>query len=382
MFEGLVNLVRELYGTRDFIPLHEPRFFGNEKKFLLDTIDSTYVSSVGDYVENFESAMAEYTGAEYAVATVNGTSALHVALLLAGVRDGDEVITQSLTFVATCNAIRYCNADPVFVDVDRQTLGLSAQSLESLLEEKCEVRDDGFCWNRNSGKIVRACLPMHCFGFPVDFDEISNLCERYNIVLVEDAAESLGSLYRNRHTGTLAEISALSFNGNKVITTGGGGMLLIKNEALARRAKHITTTARVRHEWAFEHDELGFNYRLPNLNAALGVAQLESLSRIVQGKRELAARYLEWGEKNGFGFFREPAGTLANYWLNTLITDDMQQRDELLEYTNKNNVMTRPAWMPMHRLPMYQSCQKINLNNTEWLQERIVNVPSSLPMRP
>ena len=377
MFDGFIEFVREIYGTNDFIPLHEPRFLGNEKKYLMDTIDSTFVSSVGKYVDDFESAIAEYTGANYAIATVNGTAALHTALVLAGVQNGDEVITQSLTFVATCNAIRYCNAEPVFVDVSKKTLGLSADSMSSFLEENCEIRNDGFCWNKQSNKIVRACVPMHTFGFPVQLDEISNLCQRYNITLVEDAAESLGSTYKEQHTGTVGKLSAVSFNGNKIITAGGGGMLLMNDKALAEKAKHITTTAKVKHKWAFEHDEVGFNYRLPNLNAALGLAQMESLPKILEGKRIVAERYQEWGKANGILFFKEPMNTKANYWLNTVVTENITQRDAMLEQTNKNGVMTRPVWTPMHRLPMNSQCQTVELINTDWMHQRVVNVPSS-----
>lgn len=380
MFDGFIEFVRDLYGRNDFIPLHEPRFIGNEKQYLIDTIDSTDVSSIGKYVDDFESAVADYTGAGYAIATINGTAALHTALVLADVRSGDEVITQSFTFVATCNAIRYCNAEPIFVDVSRETLGLSAQSMSAFLEENCEIRNDEHCWNKQTNRIVRACIPMHSFGFPVQLDEISQLCRRYNIALVEDAAESLGSIYKERHTGTVGSLSALSFNGNKIITTGGGGMLLTNDKTLADRAKHITTTAKIRHQWAFNHDETGFNYRLPNLNAALGLAQMESLPAILEGKREVANRYQEWGKDNGIQFVKEPAQAKANYWVNTAITEDISQRDTMLEQTNNNNVMTRPAWTPMHQLSMNSRCQKTDLTNTEWLQQRVVNVPSSLPL--
>jgi perosamine synthetase len=377
MFKDFIALVREMYKTNDFIPLHEPRFLSNEKQYLMDTIDSTFVSSVGRYVDDFEIAVANYTGADYAIATVNGTAALHAALVLAGVRNGDEVITQSLTFVATCNAIRYCNAAPVFVDVSKKTLGLSAESMSQFLEENCEIRDDGYCWNKTTEKIVRACVPMHTFGFPVEVDDINNLCNCYNIVLVEDAAESLGSTYKEKHTGTTGKISAVSFNGNKIITTGGGGMLLTNDKSLAEQAKHITTTAKIKHKWAFDHDQMGFNYRLPNLNAALGLAQMESLPKILNGKRLIAKRYQEWGNKNGTTFIKEPEHAKSNYWLNTVITQDLSQRDAMLEETNNNGVMTRPAWTPMHRLAMNSKCQIVELTNTDWLIQRIVNVPSS-----
>jgi aminotransferase in exopolysaccharide biosynthesis len=288
------------------------------------------------------------------------------------------VITQSLTFVATCNAIRYCGATPIFVDVDQSSLGLSPLSLETFLEENCELRDDGFCWNKSSNRRIVACLPMHTFGFPVQLDEIKQICDRYNINLVEDGAESLGSLYKGRHTGGVGKISIISFNGNKIITTGGGGMILTNNEELAIRSKHITTTCKVPHRWAFEHDEVGYNYRLPNLNAALGMAQMESLSAYIENKRSLAKQYQEWGDEHGLKFVQEPVNTRSNYWLNVAVTQDKQQRDAMLEITNNNNVMTRPIWIPMHKLAINQDCQKGDLTNTEWLYERLVNVPSSV----
>lgn len=378
MFEDFVRLVRDLYGTEDFIPLHEPRFIGNEKQYLADTIDSTFVSSVGGFVDRFEKNIAQFTGAPYAVATTNGTSALHVALKIAGVKYGDEVITQSFTFVATCNAIRYCNAEPLFLDIDRKTLGLSSESLRMFLDEHCEVRNDGLCWNKTSNRPVRACVPMHTFGFPVQIDELKLLCEKYRIVLVEDAAESLGSMYKERHMGTFGKLAALSFNGNKIITTGGGGMVLTDDEELAIRARHITTTAKVSHKWNFIHDETAYNYRLPNLNAALGVAQLESLPEFIENKRALANKYQEWGKENGIQFINEQSDVRSNYWLNAIVMNDKAERNAILEYTNNNQVMTRPAWTPMHRLEMNKHCQTDALLNTEWFYERLVNVPSSV----
>jgi aminotransferase in exopolysaccharide biosynthesis len=378
MFNDFVRFVRDLYDTEEFIPLYTHKFSGNEKKYLLETIDSTFVSSVGEFVNEFECKVAEYTGIKYAIATVNGTAALHVSLKLSGVELNTEVITQSLTFVATCNAIRYCGATPIFVDVDQSSLGLSPLSLETFLEENCELRDDGFCWNKSSNRRIVACLPMHTFGFPVQLDEIKQICDRYNINLVEDGAESLGSLYKGRHTGGVGKISIISFNGNKIITTGGGGMILTNNEELAIRSKHITTTCKVPHRWAFEHDEVGYNYRLPNLNAALGMAQMESLSAYIENKRSLAKQYQEWGDEHGLKFVQEPVNTRSNYWLNVAVTQDKQQRDAMLEITNNNNVMTRPIWIPMHKLAINQDCQKGDLTNTEWLYERLVNVPSSV----
>jgi len=373
-----VSFVRELYQTNDFIPLHAPQFRGNEKEYLLDTIDSTFVSSVGAYVDQFEERVAQYTGAKYAIATVNGTSALHIALKLAGVEPNTEVITQSLTFVATCNAIRYCQAEPVFVDVDLETMGLSPDSLAAFLDEHAEIREDGSCWNKTSNNKITACLPMHTFGFPVRLDEITKVCKQYQIPLVEDAAESLGSFYKEQHTGILGKTAAISFNGNKIITSGGGGMVLTNDAVIAKRAKHITTTAKVPHKWVFEHDEVGYNYRLPNLNAALGVAQMESLSSFVSEKRELASAYQQWGNDNGVQFAQQPINTQANYWLNTLLTEDQQARDEWLLQTNELGVMTRPAWTPMHLLQINKDAVSADMSNTIYLYERLINVPSSV----
>ena len=378
MYKKFVHFVRELYQTNDLIPLHAPQFRGNEKQYLLDTIDSSFVSSVGAYVDQFEERIAEYTGAKYAIATVNGTSALHIALKLAGVEPNTEVITQSLTFVATCNAIRYCQADPLFVDVDMDTMGLSPDSLTAFLDEYAEIRDDGCCWNKISNKKITACLPMHAFGFPVRLDEIDKICQQYHIALVEDAAESLGSCYKGKHTGILGKTAAISFNGNKIITTGGGGIVLTNNAEIAKRAKHITTTAKVPHKWAFDHDEIGYNYRLPNLNAALGVAQMELLPSFLTEKRTIATAYQQWGSEHGVQFAHEPHNTKANYWLSTLITEDKQARDEWLKQTNELGVMTRPAWTPMHQLAINNDALCADMSNTTHLFNRLVNVPSSV----
>ena len=377
MFDDFICFVQDLYSSTDLVPLHEPQFRGNEKKYLLETIDSTFVSSVGKFVDEFELKVAEYTGVKHAIATVNGTAALHIALKLAGVEHNSEVITQSLTFVATCNAIRYCNAKPLFIDVDKTTLGLSPESLENFLQQNTEIRDDGFCWNKSSNKKILACIPMHTFGFPVKLERIKNICDQYNVTLVEDAAESLGSLYKNMHTGSIGKLAALSFNGNKIITTGGGGMILTNDDELAKKAKHITTTAKLTHSWAFNHDEIGYNYRLPNLNAALGVAQIELLPEYLKNKRKIANTYQKWGKEHGIEFISEPDDTKANYWLNVAVMQDKQQRDQILEETNSRKVMTRPVWTPMHQLTMNQDCQKSELVNTEWLSDRIVSVPSS-----
>ena len=380
MYKNFVQFVQDLYGTTDFISLHAPQFKGNEKKYLIETIDSTFVSSVGEYVDHFEKSVADYTGAKHAIATVNGTSALHIALLLAGVSEGDEVITQSLTFIATCNAISYCQADPVFVDVERSTLGLSPKCLEEFLEEHTEIKDDGFCWNKTTNKLIRACLPMHTFGHATKIEAINEVCERYNIALVEDAAESLGSYYRKRHTGTIGKTAALSFNGNKIITTGGGGMILTNDTQLAKKAKHITTTAKKSHAWLFEHDEVGFNYRMPNLNAALGLAPMEQLPDFINNKRQHSALYNQWFKDNNVEFVVEPEGACSNYWLNSIVLESRQELDDFLAYTNENKVMTRPVWTPMHRLPMFKYCQRDDLKMTNFLADRLVNIPSSVKL--
>jgi aminotransferase in exopolysaccharide biosynthesis len=377
MSDDFISLVRDIYQTDDFIPLHEPRFQGNEKDYLLDAIDSTFVSSVGQYVERFEAECASFTGAKYAVATVNGTAALHVALLLAGVKKNEEVITQALTFVATSNAIHYCGAEPIFIDVDRATLGLSANALENYLHEFAEHRN-GETFNKQSGKRIAACLPMHTFGHPVDMDNILRVCDKYNIPVVEDAAEAFGSRLNNQQCGTFGRLGVLSFNGNKIITTGGGGMILTDDETLAKQAKHLTTTAKQAHPWQFIHDQIGFNYRMPNLNAALGVAQLESMPLFLAKKLGLAARYIDWATLHQFQCVIEPKGACSNYWLNALVLNNRSERDAFLTATNGQGVMTRPIWEPMHRLPMYQHCQNDGLSNTEWAADRIVNIPSSV----
>lgn len=377
MFDSFIRLVRDIYQTDQFIPLHEPRFLGNEKQYLLDVIDSTFVSSVGPYVSEFEQKIAEYCGSRHAIATVNGTAALHTALLLAGVKPGDEVITQAVTFVATCNAIHYCGAEPVFVDVDKVTLGLSPRALVDFLQEFAELREDGI-YNLRSGRRIAACLPMHSFGHPCEMIELQKVCEQYQLPIVEDAAEALGSRLAGQHCGSFGQLGVLSFNGNKIITTGGGGMILTNDDELALRAKHLSTTAKLPHAWRFEHDQVGYNYRMPNLNAALGLAQLEQMPLFLQRKRELAERYQAWAESNAVEMVTEPDGAHANYWLNALLLDDGQQRDDFLKTTNTQGVMTRPLWELMPNLPMYQYCQREHLSNSHWLAERLVNIPSSV----
>jgi aminotransferase in exopolysaccharide biosynthesis len=377
MLDSLVKFVREQYRTNEFIPLHAPVFGGNEKRYVIETVESTFVSSVGAFVDRFERDMEAYTGSPRAVATVNGTAALHVALMLAGVKPGDLVLTQPLTFVATCNAIAYCGAEPVFIDVDKHTLGLSPVALDHWLQVHAYRRDDGVCMLKDDDRVLRACLPMHTFGHPVELDKLIEVCGRWGLALVEDAAESLGSLYKGRHTGTLGCVGTLSFNGNKTITTGGGGMVLT-NESLGARAKHLTTTAKIPHAYEYVHDEVGYNYRLPNLNAALGCAQLEQLDSFVAAKRVLAERYQAFFEGSQFQFVLEPAGCRSNYWLNAVICENLAQRDELLAFSNQAGVMTRPIWKLMSHLPAYSSSLKGDLTNALWLEERVVNLPSSV----
>jgi len=377
MLDSLIRFVRDQYRTDEFIPLHAPVFAGQERNYVTDTIDSTFVSSVGAYVDRFERDMVAYTGSPRAVAAVNGTAALHIALQLVGVKPGELVITQPLTFVATCNAIAYCGAEPVFVDVDRHTLGLSPRALEVWLGENAQIGDDGLCRTRDTGQVIRACLPMHTFGHPADLDGLMDVCARWKLALVEDAAESLGSFYKGRHTGTFGVVGTLSFNGNKIITTGGGGMILA-GESLGTRAKHITTTAKQPHPYEYVHDEVGYNYRLPNLNAALGCAQLEQLEAFIANKRILAARYADQFKGSDFQFVTEPDGCRSNYWLNAVICDSREQRDALLKATNDKGVMTRPIWALMNHLPIYAHCRKGDLTQAEWLEARVVNLPSSV----
>jgi aminotransferase in exopolysaccharide biosynthesis len=377
MYQEIVTFIRDYYQSSDFIPLHAPVFNGQERNYVLETIDSTFVSSVGAFVDRFEQEIAAYTNSPKAVATVNGTAALHIALKLSDVKQGDLVITQPLTFVATCNAIAYCGAEPVFIDVDRKTLSLSPQAMQDWLEEQAFIDDRQQCRHRDSGRIIRSCLPMHTFGHPADLDGLIQVCSAWHINLVEDAAESLGSFYKGKHTGTLGLIGTLSFNGNKIITTGGGGMILT-NEALGKRAKHITTTAKQPHPYEFVHDEVGYNYRLPNLNAALGCAQLERLEAFIAEKRALAGAYANLFNDSSLQFVVEPEHCRSNYWLNAVICESQQQRDELLTVTNEAGVMTRPVWQLMNHLSMYQHAIKGNLPNAEWLAQRLVNLPSSV----
>ncbi len=381
MFKKTVDFIKSQFPNQEFIPLHEPRFIGNERKYVMDAIDSTFVSSVGKYVDDFEKQIAAYTGAKYAVACVNGTAALHMAMIVAGVKAKDLVITQPLSFIATCNAISYIGAMPVFVDVDIDTMGLSAEKLKLYLHEFAVKKADGFSYHKITNQKISACVPMHTFGHPCRIDEIANLCDEFNITLIEDAAESIGSCYKNKHTGTFGLLGAFSFNGNKTITCGGGGAIVTNDEVLAKHAKHLTTQAKVPHRWEFVHDEIGYNYRMPNLNAALICAQLEQLSTFVDNKRELAIRYKDFFSNVDIKFISEPIDAKSNYWLCAILLKDKATRDEFLQYTNDHGVMTRPVWTLMNKLEMFKGALHGNSNNAQYLEDRIVNIPSSVRLK-
>lgn len=381
----LTQFVRDLYGTKDFIPLHAPSFTGNEKHYVLETLDSTFVSSVGKFVDEFEKKVEGYTGATKAVATVNGTAALHTALHMSGVERGDLVITQALTFVATCNALYHIGAEPIFVDVSPISVGLCPKAVDAFLSEHAELRELGrqsWSYLKKTGQRIRAVVPMHTFGHPVELDELVEVCKKWNLKLVEDAAESLGSFYKGKHTGTAGEFGALSFNGNKIITTGGGGMVLCQTDQDGNRTKHVTTTAKVSHPFEFYHDEPGFNYRMPNINAALGCGQMEVLLNSLIKKRKLAEQYQHFFEgsevkKAGYKFVSEPEYAKSNYWLNAVICPDKAERDELLKITNQSGVMTRPVWQLMTRIPMFKKSLHGDLTQSEYFEETLINLPST-----
>lgn len=376
--DTVVSFIRDTFHQPEaFIPLHAPHFGGNELKYVSDTIQSTFVSSVGAYVNKFEEMMAEITGAKYAIATVNGTTALHLALVVAGVKRDEHVITQSLTFVATANAITHASATPIFVDVDKDTLGMSPKALKKFLEEETTIIN-GQTFSNATQQRIAAVLPMHTFGLPCRIDEIAAICEEYNIALVEDAAESLGSYYKGKHTGNFGIVGTFSFNGNKTVTCGGGGAIVTNDEQIAKHAKHISTTAKNPHPWEFYHDEVGYNYRLPNLNAALACAQLEQLPAFLKNKRELAAAYQSFFANSEIKFIEEPKDSISNFWLNAVLLENLEERNKFLEYTNSKGVMTRPIWTLMNKLPMYNNCIKGDLCNSEWLENRVVNLPSSV----
>lgn len=372
-----ISFIKEQYKTENFIPLHVPHFGGNEKKYLLETIDSTFVSSVGAFVDQFEVTMQNITKTQKAVAVVNGTAAIQVALRLIGVKAGDEVLTQALTFVATANAIAYQNATPVFLDVDLDTMGLSPKAVSVFLEEFGELREDG-CYNKKTQKKISACLPMHTFGFPVHLDELIAVCNAWKIPVLEDAAESLGSEYKGKPTGSFGKLGAFSFNGNKIVTCGGGGAIVTNDFKLGEKGKYLTTTAKIPHPYEYVHDEMGYNFRMPNLNAALACAQLEQLNVFLENKRKLAKEYESFFDTNGIKFRTETPDTKANYWLMCVELENKAERDLFLKSTNENGVMTRPIWQLMFRLPMYSHCQKDEQKNAMFLEEKIVNIPSSV----
>lgn len=380
----IIHFIRHTYNKPEgFIPLHEPRFMGNEKKYLNECIDSTFVSSVGPFVDKLEDMVSDFTGSSKAVVCVNGTNALHLALILSDVKPGDEVITQPLTFIATANAISYCGAKPIFVDVDMETLGLSPHTLEDWLFANANVEEtsEGFvARNKITGNKISACVPMHTFGHPCKIDEIIKVCNKFHIKVVEDAAESLGSYYKQKHTGTFADIGVLSFNGNKIISTGGGGMLLFKDKQVGEHAKHLSIQAKLPHKWEFRHDHIGYNYRMPNINAALGCAQMEQLKEFLNSKRRLAMDYKSFFSQLGVNFITEPGNGSSNFWLNAILLENREARDEFLENTNKNGVMTRPVWELINTLPMFTNCFTSTLPNAEFLAERLVNIPSSVPL--
>jgi perosamine synthetase len=376
-FDKILQEIRSHYKKPDdLIPLHEPTFLGNERKYVLDAIDSTFVSSVGKFVTLFESMICDYTGSAHAVATVNGTSALHIALMISGVGQDDLVLTQPLSFIATCNAISYLGAQPAFIDIDQDTLGLSPEKLHLFLSEHCERRKGG-CYHIATGKRIAACVPMHTYGHPVRLDRLVEICNEYSIPLIEDAAESMGSKYKNQHTGTFGLLGIFSFNGNKTITCGGGGVIITNNPELAKLAKHLTTQAKTVHPWEFNHDRVGYNYRLPNLNAALACAQIEIIDRLIVAKRALAEKYKSFFEGEDVEFVREPSNSYSNYWLNSVLFKDKDQRDAFLRYSNDRKIMTRPAWTLMTDLQMYSRCIRDDISNARMISNRLVNLPSS-----
>jgi perosamine synthetase len=375
--ENIKDFIRSQFNTSEFIPLHAPIFIGNEKKYVMETIDSTFVSSVGKFVDRFEEIIKEYTGVKYAIATVNGTAALHMSLILAGVKKDDLILTQSLSFIATCNAISYLYAEPVFIDVDKTTLGLSPIALEEFLKEH-SYQKNGECFHKDSDRRISACVPMHTFGHPVEIDTIASICEKYSVVLVEDAAESIGSFYKNVHTGNFGKLAAFSFNGNKTVTCGGGGVIITNDEKLGKLGKHLTTQAKVPHRWEFVHDHIGYNYRLPNLNAALACAQMEQIELFIENKRKLSAAYEEFFRGTDIHFAKEPENTRSNYWLNAILLKDLEARNNMLAELNDADIMARPSWELMHHLTMFKNCFRDDQTNAQWISDRLINIPSSV----
>ena len=375
-FEATVSFIKSLYPDNSFIPLHTPHFRGNEKKYLNECIESTFVSSVGKFVDTFEEKICQITQSKHAVAVVNGSAALHMALKASGVKEGDLVITQALTFVATANSIVYCNASPSFIDIESTGLGMCPKSLKRFIDKECYPKGREL-WHKGTERRIAACLPVHIFGHPCNMEAILEICDSAAIAVIEDSTESLGSKRKRRHTGTFGKAGVFSFNGNKIVSSGGGGVLVTDDENMAAYAKHLTTTAKIPHKWEYFHDEVGYNYRLPNINAALACAQLEQLNNILENKRETARAYCDFFEQQKMRFLKEPEDSLSNYWLNAIILEDKKERDEFLEYTNENGVMTRPCWTLLNKLPMFSQCPHSALPNSNEMESRIVNLPSS-----
>jgi len=375
--QQIIDYIKSIYQCQNPVLLHCPEFLGNEKKYLAECIDTKYVSYIGRFVSAMEDKIKEITGAKYAVALVNGTVALHMLLLAIGIKTEDEVITQSLSFTATAAAIAHAKGVPIFVDVEQNTLGMSPESLKGFLVENGKVID-GKCFNRKTMKQIKAVITMHTFGHPVRIEEIRKICDEYSLLHIEDAAESLGSFYKGKHTGIFGKAGILSFNGNKLVTTGGGGMVITDDEALANRIRYLSTTAKRPHPWESFHDEVGYNFRMPSLNAAIGLAQLEYFNHTLENKRETAYLYRQFFSTIGIRFIDEPENAKSNYWLNSIMFDDRKQRDEFLRYSNNNGVQTRPAWTLLHTLPPYRHCQHTEMPNAEHIVDRLVNIPSSV----
>lgn len=373
--KDLSEYVKSIYKNEDVIPLHKPVFGKKEKKYVLETIESTLVSSVGSYVDLFEKKICDIVKSKYSIATVNGTSALHIGLKIVGVKPNELVLTQAFSFVATCNAIKYTGAEPVFVDISKKTLGICPKSLINYLNNNTVIINNE-CIHKKSGKKISACVPMHTFGHPSEINKILKICETFNIKIVEDAAEAIGSLYKKKHLGTFGDVGIFSFNGNKTITCGGGGIIITNNKKLAIKAKHLTTQAKVDHKWEYFHDELGYNYRMPNINAALGCAQLENLNQILKSKREIASKYLKYFENSNFEFVKEPKDSKSNFWLNAILTNNLNERNELLLHFSNNQIFARPAWTLLNNLPMFESSEKDELINSKWVADRLINIPS------
>lgn len=375
--ETIVNFIKSLYPEMNPVLLHCPQFLGNEKKYLNECIDTKFVSYVSHFVTDLEEHVKKLTGAKFAVAMVNGTEALHMAFASAGIKSGVEVITQAVTFAATSAALVHMSIDPVYVDVEKETLGMSPVALKNFLENNT-VQKDGKCIDKNTNKEIAACTPVHIFGHPCKIDEIKSICDEHNIMLIEDAAESIGSFYKNKHTGTFGKVSALSFNGNKTLTTGGGGMLITDDEQIAARAKYISTTAKRPSRWEYYHEEAGWNLRMPGLNAAVGCAQMEYFDKIISNKRETAQMYKKFFDSIGVKFFTEPADCKSNYWLNAILLENREEREKFLEYTNDNGVQTRPIWTLMYKMPPYAKFYHDSMENSQWLEDHLVNIPSSV----